>query len=150
MAREGVSKKAQSIACLMQCFVQLFFVTDSLIYAISPDFPDRMPKEGIYFNVVLNGTLAYLCYSGWKASGSAMPKMTLPKGRFAKPFLAGSINLLFFGIPLWGQRPSPLFTPLQSPHPPWSLCTPLHPASSPSPRPLPAHGASPRTWATNA
>lgn len=102
MARDGVAVKAQSVMCFMNVLALLFFVANDFVYVFSADYPASFPKEGVYVNLVLFGTLATLNYLAWQQSGGAMPKLgsIIPKGRFAAPFIAGGVNLLFFGLPL--------------------------------------------------
>lgn len=102
LARDAVSSKAQSVACFCNMCTMIFFILNDLSYVMSDDYPAAFPKEGVYGNVVLFGTLAGLSYSAWQASGGVMPNFQaiIPKGRFSMPFIAGSINLLFFGLPL--------------------------------------------------
>ena len=102
MARDTVSKKAQSVACFMGMCSLLYFNVNDFIYTLSSDWPGTMPKEGVYFNMVLFAGLAALCYMGWTSTGSVTPNLSrmIPEGRFGKELLAGCLNLAFFGIPL--------------------------------------------------
>jgi len=102
MRRDETSKKAQSVACLMNAVTLLIFLVNDLTYVISADYPASFPKEGVYGNLVLFTGLAAMCFSGWQAAGSVMPNFgnMIPSGRFGMPLLAGCVNLLFFGLPL--------------------------------------------------
>jgi len=102
MARDVVSTKAKSVACLMNAATLALFVATDASYVLSPNYPAAFPKEGVYFNLALFAALGVMCLSGWAASGSATPDFTalVPIGRFGLPYAAGCANLLFFGVPL--------------------------------------------------
>ena len=106
LTRPGVSAKAQSVMCLGNAITILAFMVSDASYAFSADLPSAIPKEGIYFNLALFGTLGALSYSAWTASGSAMPKLAnmVPKGRFGRPYLVGMINILLVSIPAFFMR----------------------------------------------
>ena len=104
MARDAVSKKAQSVTCLVvMIFWALFIVNDGL-WSMKEEYPAaQMPKDGIYMNFLIWSILATLCYLGWKDSGSVVPKMDaslIPSGKFGLPIIVGCVNLLFYAIPL--------------------------------------------------
>lgn len=48
-----------------------WFVVSEIM--ILPNWPAAMPKEGLYFNIVLWTTFIILSYLGWKESGAALP-----------------------------------------------------------------------------
>ena len=104
MKREGVPKKAQSIACLVltgQYAVQV--VDTALRLFVLSGWPAEIDQGGMYFNIALFGGMSYLMYTGWVDSGSAKPDFgavkDIPSGRFGKPILAGVALLAFYGIP---------------------------------------------------
>ena len=78
-----------------------WFVVSEIM--ILPNWPAAMPKEGLYFNIVLWTTFIILSYLGWKESGAALPDTDalIPKGRFGTPLLVCAINnAISYGLPL--------------------------------------------------
>ena len=100
MSRDSVSVKAQSVTCLCVMIWFIIMAFNDAAYAFG-GMPESIPKEGIYFNIVLFAGLAGLCYTAWTETGSVMPKMgsIIPSGRFAMPMIAGAVNGAFFGLP---------------------------------------------------
>merc|ERR1711904_639173 len=84
-ARDGVSQKARSVLCFMSIPAHAWFVVSEIMTL--PNWPAAMPKEGLYFNIVLWTTFIILSYLGWKESGAALPDTDalIPKGRFGTP-----------------------------------------------------------------
>ena len=104
MKREGVPKKAQSVACLVLTGWYAFNVVDNILRLfVLSGWPAEIDKNGQYFNVALFGGMAYLMYTGWVDSGSSKPDFsaakTLHTTKFGKPILAGIALLAFYGIP---------------------------------------------------
>lgn len=102
MARPVVSKKAQSVTCLIAGLAIAFLTVSDLSYTMAEGWPSTTPKDGIYANAVLFSVVCGLLFLGWKDSGSVVPSMgkMIPSGRFGLPILLGCLNLLFFGVPL--------------------------------------------------
>jgi len=102
LGRDGVNKKAQSVALLVNAVVYACFIVSDFIATLSPDWPEAMPKEGPYTNFVMWTGFIVVALLGWKESGQVTPNFDkmMPSGRFGKPFLAGCVNLLLFGVPL--------------------------------------------------
>ena len=107
MSRPAVSQAAKSAACLVTMVFNALFTVSDLYQTTKADFPtNEFPKEGVYVNSVIWLILAGLAYSGWQETGAFMPKfegLVMPKGqrgRFGLPLAIGSVNLLFYGIPL--------------------------------------------------
>ena len=102
LGRDGVNKKAQSVALLVNAVVYACFIVSDFIATLSPDWPEAMPKEGPYTNFVMWTGFIVVALLGWKESGSVTPNFDkmMPSGRFGKPCLAGCVNLLLFGVPL--------------------------------------------------
>ena len=103
MARPSVSKKAQSVTCLVVAFFWAAFIVNDGLWTMKADFPaDAMPKESSYMNFVMWAVVSGLCYSGWKDSGSVVPNTNalVPSGKFGLPIIVGCVNLLFYAIPL--------------------------------------------------
>ena len=107
MSRPAVSQAAKSAACLVTMIFNALFTVSDLYQTTKADFPtNEFPKEGVYVNAVLWLILAGLAYSGWQEAGAFKPKfegIVMPKGqrgRFGLPLAIGSVNLLFYGIPL--------------------------------------------------
>ena len=78
-----------------------WFVVSEIM--ILPNWPAAMPKEGLYFNIVLWTTFIILSYLGWKESGAILPDTgaLIPKGRFGTPLLVWAINnAISYGLPL--------------------------------------------------
>ena len=102
LARDGVNKKAQSVALLVNAVVYALFIVSDFIATLSPDWPEAMPKEGPYTNFVMWTGFIVVALLGWKDSGQVTPNFEkmMPSGRFSKPLLAGCVNLLMFGVPL--------------------------------------------------
>jgi hypothetical protein len=105
MKREGVPKKAQSIACFVTMSWYAFNSVETVFRLVvqASSWPAAIDKNGMYFNVALFGGMAYLMYTGWVDSGSAKPDFSAVKDlhttRFGKPILAGAVLLGFYGIP---------------------------------------------------
>ena len=103
MARPSVSKKAQSVTCLVVAFFWAAFIVNDGLWTMKADFPaDAMPKESSYMNFVMWAVVSGLCYSGWKDSGSVMPNTNalVPSGKFGLPIIVGLVNWLFYALPL--------------------------------------------------
>jgi hypothetical protein len=102
LARDGVNKKAQSVALLVNAGVYALFIVSDFISTLSPDWPEAMPKEGPYTNFVMWTGFIVVALLGWKDSGQVTPNFEkmMPSGRFGNPLLAGCVNLLTFGVPL--------------------------------------------------
>ena len=102
LARDGVNKKAQSVALLVNAVVYAFFIVSDGIATLNPDWPEQVPKDGIYTNFVMWTGFIIVALLGWKESGQVTPSFDkmMPSGRFGKPLLAGCVNLLMFGVPL--------------------------------------------------
>ena len=107
MARPSVSKKAQSVTCLVVAFFWAAFIVNDGLWTMKADFPaDAMPKESSYMNFVMWAVVSGLCYSGWKDSGSVMPNLSVDSvkalwsSKFGKPIVAGVGLLCFYGFPL--------------------------------------------------
>ena len=85
MARDTVSKKAQSVACFMGMCSLLYFSVNDFIYTLSSEWPGTMPKEGVYFNMVLFAGLPPLLH-GLDSTVSVTPNLSrmIPEGRFAR------------------------------------------------------------------
>ena len=78
-----------------------WFVVSEIM--ILPNWPAAMPKEGLYFNIVLWTTFIILSYLGWNESGAALPDTDalIPSGRFGTPLLVWAINnTISYGLPL--------------------------------------------------
>ena len=104
MKREGVPKKAQSIACLVVSGQYAISVLDTILRLfVLSGWPAEIDKGGMYFNIALFGGMSYLMYTGWVDSGSAKPDLSAVKdisnSKFGKPILAGIALLAFYGIP---------------------------------------------------
>jgi len=102
LARDGVNKKAQSVALLVNAAVYAFFIASDFIATFNPDWPEKIPMEGIYTNFVMWTGFIIVALLAWKESGQVKPNFDkmMPSGRFGKPLLAGCVNLLMFGVPL--------------------------------------------------
>ncbi len=107
MARPGVDKKGQSVACLCVALTYLVFMVSDAMNAFSAAWPANAPKDGIYANFAVWSLLIAMCLSAWKSSGSHLPKTDklMPSGRFAGPMLATiaanmpfAIGLIFFPV----------------------------------------------------
>ena len=104
MKREGVPKKAQSVACLVLTGWYAFNVVDNILRLfVLSGWPSEIDKNGQYFNIALFAGMGYLMYTGWVDAGSAKPDFsaakTLHTTKFGKPILAGIALLAFYGIP---------------------------------------------------
>ena len=104
MKREGVPKKAQSVACLVLTGWYAFNVVDNILRLfVLSGWPSEIDKNGQYFNIALFAGMGYLMYTGWVDSGSSKPDFsaakTLHTTKFGKPILAGIALLAFYGIP---------------------------------------------------
>jgi hypothetical protein len=103
MKREGVPKKAQSIACFVMMVWYAFNSVETVFRLAVQAWPAEIDKNGMYFNVALFGGFAYLMYTAWVDSGSSKPDFSgvkdIPSGKFGKPILAGIALLAFYGIP---------------------------------------------------
>ena len=103
MKREGVPKKAQSIACFVMMVWYAFNSVETVFRLAVQAWPAEIDKNGMYFNVALFGGFAYLMYTAWVDSGSSKPDFSgvkdIPSGKFGKPILAGVALLAFYGIP---------------------------------------------------
>ena len=104
MKREGVPKKAQSIACFVMMVSYAFNSVETVLRLfVIPGWPAEVDQGGMLFNVALFGGMAYLMYTGWVDAGSAKPDFSavkdVPNSKFGKPILAGLALLSFYGIP---------------------------------------------------
>ena len=104
MKRDGVPKKAQSIACGVTAVAYAFNSVETVLRLfVIPGWPAEVDQGGMLFNVALFGGMAYLMYTGWVDAGSAKPDFSAVKDlhttKFGKPILAGIALLAFYGIP---------------------------------------------------
>ena len=103
MAREGVSKKAQSALLFVSLFSYPFIVISDLYATTGEDWNNSgTPKEGIYFNTVLFASLTIAAYLAWEGSGAVVPDVNklVPTGRFSKAMILNILNSAFFSLPL--------------------------------------------------
>ena len=105
LARPTVSEKAQSVACFSATCIWIFFLVNDFLSLMDPEWPEELPKEAQYGNLVMWAGFAALMYSAWKESGSVMPStdvktLLLPSGQFgtAITVLIG-VNLMW-GLPV--------------------------------------------------
>ena len=100
MARDGVSKKAQSALLFVTLFSYPFMIISDLYATTTDDW--NAPKDGIYFNTVLFTSLTIAAYFAWDGSGAVVPDVNkiVPTGRFSKPIILNVVNQAFFAIPL--------------------------------------------------
>ena len=104
MKRDGVPKKAQSIACGVTAVAYAFNTVETVLRLfVIPGWPAEIDQGGMLFNIALFGGMAYLMYTGWVDAGSAKPDFSavkdVPNSKFGKPILAGVALLSFYGIP---------------------------------------------------
>ena len=103
LAREGVSKKAQSALLFVSLFSYPFIVISDLYATTGDDWNNSgTPKEGIYFNTVLFASLTIAAYLAWEGSGAVVPDVNklVPTGRFSKAMILNILNSTFFSLPL--------------------------------------------------
>jgi hypothetical protein len=102
LSRNGVNKKAQSVALLVTAATYAVFIVSDGIMTLNENWPAQMPKDGVYANFVMWTGFIIVALIAWKDSGSVTPNFQnmMPSGRFGMPLLAGCINLAMFGIPL--------------------------------------------------
>ena len=105
LARDAVSSKAQSVACFSSLCIWVFFFVNDTISLLDPEFPEELPKDALYGNLVMWAGFAALLYSAWKESGSVMPStdvktLLLPSGQFGKALTLIIVNNLIWGLPM--------------------------------------------------
>ena len=86
LARDGVSKKAQSAFLFVTMISYPFLTISDLIATTTDDFTNSgTPKEGIYFNTVLFSALTVAIYLAWQGTGGYVPDVNklVPTGRFS-------------------------------------------------------------------
>ena len=103
LARDGVSKKAQSAFLFVTMISYPFLTISDLIATTTDDFTNSgTPKEGIYFNTVLFSALTVAIYLAWQGTGGYVPDVNklVPTGRFSTCVIINLVNGLFFALPL--------------------------------------------------
>ena len=104
LSRNGVSSKAQSVALLFAALTYVVFIVSDYSATLDDRWPEQMPKEGVYSNIVMWTGFIVVALLGWKDSGSVTPDFNklskITTGRFSLPLLAGCVNLLMFGVPM--------------------------------------------------
>ena len=105
LARPTVSEKAQSVACFSATCIWIFFLVNDFLSLMDPEWPEELPKEAQYGNLVMWAGFAALMYSAWKESGSVMPStdvktLLLPSGQFGKALTLIIVNNLIWGLPM--------------------------------------------------
>ena len=70
-------------ACLADMLAWVYFILDdTFILFVSGTWPNVIPKDGYWFNLVLWSVCAFLAYNGWKNCGGEMPAVvSMPEGR---------------------------------------------------------------------
>merc|ERR1712167_509924 len=80
------------------------FIISDYSATLDDRWPEQMPKEGVYSNIVMWTGFIVVALLGWKDSGSVTPDFNklskITTGRFSLPLLAGCVNLLMFGVPM--------------------------------------------------
>ena len=105
LARDAVSSKAQSVACFSSLCIWLFFLVNDFISMRDPEWPEELPKDAQYGNLVMWAGFGALMYSAWKESGSVMPStdvktLLLPSGQFGTAITLIIVNNLLWGVPI--------------------------------------------------
>lgn len=105
LARPTVSEKAQSVACFSATCIWIFFLVNDFLSLMDPEWPEELPKEAQYGNLVMWAGFAALMYSAWKESGSVMPStdvktLLLPSGQFGTAITLIIVNNLLWGVPI--------------------------------------------------
>ena len=105
LARPTVSEKAQSVACFSATCIWIFFLVNDFLSLMDPEWPEELPKEAQYGNLVMWAGFAALMYSAWKESGSVMPStdvktLLLPSGQFGTAITVIIVNSLLWGVPM--------------------------------------------------
>ena len=105
LARPTVSEKAQSVACFSATCIWIFFLVNDFLSLMDPEWPEELPKEAQYGNLVMWAGFAALMYSAWKESGSVMPStdvktLLLPSGQFGTAITVIIVNSLMWSLPM--------------------------------------------------
>ena len=105
LARDAVSSKAQSVTCFSSLCIWLFFLVNDFISMLDPEWPEELPKDAQYGNLVMWAGFGALMYSAWKESGSVMPStdvktLLLPSGQFGTAITVIIVNSLMWCLPM--------------------------------------------------
>ena len=100
LTRAEVSVAAQSMACLGFACTYSFFLVNDLSYALSPEWPENVPKDGIFANSAVWLVLIAMLLYAWSSSGKVCPAFAkmMPSGRFAGPLMAFCASTLMYAI----------------------------------------------------
>ena len=115
MSHAGVSAKAQAVmsGCIFKIYLLLGL--NDYWYMLSPEWPASSSKDGVYANLVLFASFAFIGLAGWSFGGQPMPHFiqgrpslsnitAAAQARFGTPLFLSCGVLTLFALPLIFMR----------------------------------------------